>query len=371
MKKTGLLTYHNTFNAGASLQTYAAQEMIKEKLKKVEIVNYTPLNGFVKEYKTRIITRKPFSGLKSILEKKRWVEKYLNLSNASLISNDFEKATSLLRDYDVLFVGSDTVFEVRPKGKAFAPVQPNIYYFPEEVKAKKFSIAASADKSDFSLLNAEQISYMRKSLETMEKVSVRDEFTQDFVSSISDVKAELIFDPTFSIAFPETLVSEKVKKIGRFAVLNVANRNLGEMAAMELKKRGLVIVSPNRSNYADINLMGKLDPMEWAELYKYAELTITDRFHGTIFSLKHSCPVLSVDDAVEYKTQVSKKNDMLSRLGLESLLLGYEEVQKLNAENLSKRIDVLLSEWDGDNIMKKIIEAKQVNDNFMDGLSFG
>lgn len=369
MKKVGMLTYHNTFNAGASLQTYAVQEMIKRKFADVEVINYTPLTGFLKEYRARIVTRKPFSGIKSILDKKGWVKEYLKLSEKSLISNDYAKASTMLEGYEALFVGSDTVFEIRPKGKAFAPVQPNIYYLPEHVNAKKYSIAASADKSDFSLLDSNQLSAMRKSLQSMEKVSVRDRFTQDFVRSISDVEADLVFDPTFSIDFPKTGIDKTLEDFSRFAVLNVSNRNLGRIVAADMKKRGLLVVSPIRSDFSDVNLIGKLNPMEWAELYRFAEFAVTDRFHGTIFSFKHGCPVLSVDDAVEYRDQVSKKSDMLTRLGLDIVLVGYDEVQGMTDVKASKRIDRLLGDWDKEFVAEKIAVARTRNNEFMDGLN--
>ena len=48
------------------------------------------------------------------------------------------------------------------------------------------------------------------------------------------------------------------------------------------------------NRYADYCLTD-ISPLEWAGIFRYFSLTITDRFHVSIFSLKNGVPVVAVD----------------------------------------------------------------------------
>ncbi|GAM69581.1 hypothetical protein JCM19236_5046 [Vibrio sp. JCM 19236] len=114
------------------------------------------MSGFIKERKTKIKTKQPLLGLKSLLTKRPFLNKHLTLSKKRIVSNDFDKSKGILEGYDAVLVGADTVFEVKHDKVAFAPQIPNIYYFPETLKCRKIAFAASADASDFTLLNQSQ-----------------------------------------------------------------------------------------------------------------------------------------------------------------------------------------------------------------------
>ena len=126
--KIGILTYHDTFNAGAFLQTYATFKHLSNLGYDVEVIDYCPMSGYIKERKTKIKTKQPFLGLKSLLTKRPFLKRYLKLSKKRIVSDDFVKSTAILHGYDAILVGADTVFEVKHKNVALAPQIPNIYY---------------------------------------------------------------------------------------------------------------------------------------------------------------------------------------------------------------------------------------------------
>lgn len=363
--KIGILTYHDTFNAGAFLQAYATYKYLSELGLDVEVIDYVPKTGFIKEYKTKIITKQPFKGIKSILSQRKFLHDNLKLSSRRIISDDFKKSLAILKGYDLIVVGSDTVFEIRPRNKAFSAQIPNIYYLPQSLKCKKVSFAASADKSDFSLLDQKQSEYIRNSLNDFDHISVRDQFTNEFVKKLSNKKSDLVFDPTFLIDFPSTNIHEITKNLGDFAILNVANKEFGRIIRDEFHKRGWKVVCPTKCYLSDMNLNGVINPLQWAELYTQSKFTVTDRFHGTIFSLKGGCPVLSVDDAIEYKNQISKKEDMLKRLSLSSLLIKYDNVNNINSNRASILIDKTINSWDFEEIKSKLEMAKKTSQQFL------
>ncbi|TMP02597.1 hypothetical protein CWC11_17470 [Pseudoalteromonas sp. S3178] len=357
--KIGILTYHDTFNAGAFLQTYATYIYLKEQGFNVEVIDYVPRKGFIKEYKTKIITKQPIRGLKAILKQRSFIKENLALSDERVVSDKLHIAKKLLKPYDMVVVGSDTVFEVRPRAKAFAPELPNLFYLPKCYKGKKVSFAASADKSDFTLLDTKQKEYVINSIKNFDFLSVRDTFTQQSLNSLTGEKAELVFDPTFLINFPDTNVGNKLNLSKNFAILNVANKKFGALIAKEFKRRGWQVVCPTKCELADVNLNGLINPLEWADLYKYSKFTVTDRFHGTIFSLKAGCPVLSIDDASEYKTQKSKKEDMLDRLQLSSLLVNYHSVHTSTESDIKLLIDDTFNDWPNLEVEKSLMLASE------------
>ncbi|MCF7497151.1 polysaccharide pyruvyl transferase family protein [Vibrio sp. L5-1] len=362
--KIGILTYHDTFNAGAFLQTFATYEYLKKTGLDVEVIDYVPKTGFIKEYKTKVITKQPLRGIRAILSQRKFLKNNLKLSSKRVISDSFDTSKKQLAGFDMLVVGSDTVFEVRPREKAFAPEIPNVYYLPADLECKKVSFAASADKSDFNLLNASQSKYLKDSLQNFSHLSVRDKFTQDSISKIASVSSDLVFDPTFLIEFPSTGVKQKLTEIGKFAILNVANKKFGKIVANEYMRRGWKVVCPTKCGLADVNLNGLINPLEWAELYKFAQFTVTDRFHGTIFSLKANCPVLSIDDAIEYVNQTSKKEDMLARLDLISLLVDYKTVNEISQNDVGKLIENTMKDWDYSKIINSLEMAANVSKNY-------
>lgn len=363
--KIGILTYHDTFNAGAFLQTYATFKYLVDLGHDVEVIDYCPMSGFIKERKTKIKTKQPLLGLKSLLTKRPFLNKHLTLSKKRIVSNDFDKSKGILEGYDAVLVGADTVFEVKHDKVAFAPQIPNIYYFPETLKCRKIAFAASADASDFTLLNQSQKGYISSSLKDFHALSIRDSFTLSELEKIVPADYELIFDPTFMIDFPQIDVAHKLGLKEDFAVLNIPNPKLSQKFAEVFRKKGWKIVSPTRNKFADINLNGRVNPFEWAELYKYAKFTATDRFHGTIFSLKGNCPVISVDSLSLYENQMSKKEDMLKRLQLEHILMDYNRASNISSEDLVSLVDEVIAGWDADFVGQQLQFAKKVSTDFL------
>ncbi|PTO96238.1 hypothetical protein CWO08_08270 [Vibrio sp. 10N.286.48.B8] len=363
--KIGILTYHDTFNAGAFLQTYATYKYLLDQGYEVEVIDYCPMSGFIKERKTKIKTKQPLLGLKSLLTKRSFLNKHLALSKQRVISNDFDKSKGILEGYDAVLVGADTVFEVKQQSVAFAPQIPNIYYFPESLKCRKVAFAASADASDFSLLNPSQKDYITSSLNDFHALSIRDTFTLSELESIAPNDFKLVFDPTFMIDFPSTGIDKKLNIEGDFAVLNIPNQQLSKLFSDVFRSRGWKVVSPTRNKYADINLNGRVNPFEWAELYKYAKFTATDRFHGTIFSLKGGCPVVSVDSLSLYENQLSKKADMLQRMNLEHLLLDFKKASNTSTVELNIIIDQIIDNWDYEEISTQLNYAGTISKDFL------
>lgn len=67
-----------------------------------------------------------------------------------------------------------------------------------------------------------------------------------------------------------------------------------------------------------MNLM-TLSPFEWGALFKYVDLTITERFHDSVFTLRYGKTVVAVDwSSNRFSTDgFSKTQNLLEQYGLE------------------------------------------------------
>lgn len=85
-----------------------------------------------------------------------------------------------------------------------------------------------------------------------------------------------------------------------------------------MKQKGYQVIGLScYVNGADINLMGMIDVFEWANIFRYFDLCITDRFHATIFSIRHGIPFITIDNETHYQEYESKTSFLLHSAGLE------------------------------------------------------
>ena len=117
--KVGILTFHNAFNFGAILQTYATSESVKSYGHEAEVINYH--NKAVDKYydKYRFSISKLPRNIKYVIaylfscfffkRKERkyrlFIENFLNLS-----LHEFKEPFDKLNGYDVVLIGSDQLW---------------------------------------------------------------------------------------------------------------------------------------------------------------------------------------------------------------------------------------------------------------------
>ncbi len=332
-KNIGILTYHHVMNDGAILQAYSQAKTIQECLDsyEVDIINYRIKAVEIEEFKSyfyRPILRFDISRIKRYVHFKKFINHELPLSYEGLISDDYEKAIRFVKDkYDVIIVGSDEVWKsICESGRTKRPF-PNIYWLSPELNCKKIAMAASANRCDYRKISKKNREIGRKLLQDFDFLGVRDQHTVDFVSSlgICDKEVHKVPDPTFSFELTEDYhktVKNKLTAKGlnlnepilcfRTGTGSGEKDNLCKKATQYFKDRGYQTMSIGGYNrYADHNLGHIFNPFEWAHVYKFFDFCITDRFHGTIFSLKNGTPFLSIEDDEYYKRIRSKIVDLL------------------------------------------------------------
>lgn len=300
--KIGILTYFWDINPGTFLQAYSTYRAIKTSFPtdRVEIINVKLGNTYFKPAKSHLFS--PDKILKAFIRfnnYKNELEK-LDFSQGSSVGKNTVKALEYInkQSYDVIFVGSDTVFKMHSwniKSDSL-PV-----YYLDGIKAKKIIMAASCCSTsigDFSP-RMKEIAYI--CLNDFYKIGVRDKNTFDLFHELkgNSINLEIIPDPTFTFMLNtkkayEVLVKNKFNFESKSVILNLPN----DFPALKntiryFKERKWNIVTFDYTRYADYCLF--VNPDEWAGIPYFVDLVITDRFHGSIFSIRNNTPVIGID----------------------------------------------------------------------------
>ena len=120
MKTIGTITFHNSINYGAQLQTYALQKVLADMGYKNEIIDYRPPNrgkgsfSIFKKFRSYLwhrIVKKMLVGNKREQRTEEFRRKYFPVSNKKYTS--LEMLHSSPPVYDVYITGSDQVWNPR------------------------------------------------------------------------------------------------------------------------------------------------------------------------------------------------------------------------------------------------------------------
>ncbi len=330
--KIGILTYHRVVNDGSIMQAYCGQKVLSSLFPnaKVEIIDYIPTKLWWTEHKKIIGKRPPFvrfSTIKKMKSVNRFIQNHLVLSPQSSRTDDVNKAVRFIHDqrYDVVFVGSDTVWEAR--FSRYVPHPPNAYYLPGQITAKKISYAASSDPThpeftgDKPLLDT-----IVKHIKGFDHITVRDKTTEEYLKNLGIPAEEIHFmpDPTLQCYFDELVQKPEIKKQRPWAAIGFGG--VKKAVVPQLDKQGFDIV-----DLADFTLNGKTIPGAAQSVnvrlgvFSMLDFLITDRFHSSIFTLKLAdAPVVFVEVNKKWPDPNSKGRDLFQRLGIEEMIWRYE-----------------------------------------------
>jgi len=345
MKKIGILTYHYSINEGAMLQAYALQEVCQQLFAdaRIEMIDYQSFaaqkRDFFKCFEQPLKFDAVWANWQRWRRLRDFKQKYFNLSAERFVGDSYAKSLDFInrQNYDGIIVGSDEVWKII-LGKDSVRKFPNVYWLNNKIKAKKFAYAASANKTDYQNLPPETIRLMRDSLESYELVAVRDRFTQKMMRSVLDTsklddnKYFKVIDPTLLIgSWQDRPVKEKLVKKGLdlerpTVIFNLENKRTSRTAAAFFRERGWQIISVTAyCPDADINYIDDFDPIEWVSAIAHCQFSVTERFHGTIFSVLGKVPFLAIEKNPRFDYfGTSKLKSLLQDLDLTDNLFVYK-----------------------------------------------
>lgn len=335
--KIGVITYHHIINPGAVLQAYSVAKIFANKfpLAKVEIVDYRPLSTELRDLKFSFLSVKDIGTLWRRISRyfrfKNFIKKTLPLSSDRLTTDKYEVISRHLDGrYDLLVVGSDEIWKIE-KGRFVRPF-PNIYFLADSLGANQVSFAASANSLKFRSLPPKEREWITDRLSKFDLIGVRDHHTIDMMKYLmvdQSVDVIKVPDPTFYLEISEDI---RIKTHRRLELLGVDfNRRLLGITFLDerisgpifdsLKKQGYQIIALTVYHpHADVNLLGAIDPFEWATVFGFLDFCLTNLFHGTIFSLKSAIPFLSFDFGTSSNYQ-SKLSCLLDDFSMQDRLI--------------------------------------------------
>lgn len=371
MKKIGILTYHYSINEGAMLQAWCLRETCRSLFTNAEVslIPYESANVRCRDMKSALRNtrlRDPVSQLRRLWRLRLFQRSVLNPPGPKLISDNDTEARSFIAalNYDAIIVGSDEVWKHQSSGQ-MARGFPNPYWLTPDVAPLLYSYAASANKTRIDRLSDSDQRFVKKSLSAYQAIAVRDEKTEQIVHSVLGASHPVthVVDPTLlEEASPTVSLESRLKRWGigtgqKTVLINVQSRFLAQTVVRNLSQRGWrsICVTLCHSG-VDLNLVGSLDPFEWAELHRHVDLVVTDRFHGSVFAVKARTPLLAINGKHD-KLNV-KVSSFLSNLGLSSQVYDFDKTA-LNEQELGKRLEKAVTSADYDEADRRIAKARE------------
>ncbi|PYG89490.1 polysaccharide pyruvyl transferase [Ruminiclostridium sufflavum DSM 19573] len=323
MIKIGILTFHRSINYGSFLQSYSLAATLKKHTDfEIEIIDYNMTTVEL----VNIIPR-PFTQAVNEMVRyfrfRRAVYTELPVSKDKLISNKISKANQFIKNkYDAVIVGSDEVWKIN-RLRGF----PNIYWLREELNCIKLSYAASANRTHFDKLDCVQKQYIKDSLKNFSYIGVRD---QNTLNNLKKIDKKLVIkrncDPAFlfDLEMTKNIRAALEIKLKKKYKLELNKPIMGIMCSNDTICRRIYDEYKNRfqivSLYANVKYahtyLYDLSPLEWAHVFSFIKLSITNFFHCSVFSIINNTPFISIDAEDSSVLYESKIKDLMRRAGL-------------------------------------------------------
>jgi polysaccharide pyruvyl transferase WcaK-like protein len=334
--RIGLLTYHSSVNDGSIMQAYCLYQLLQRELPEalIEIIDYMPASLHQRHWRLGLYAfRPPFFNPRYVwshYNQKAFLRRHCRFSRERLISDDLGEAQRFIaaQGYDAVVVGSDNAWELER-----IPQPPNAYFRPC-LGVPTFAFAPSADPApaaDSPWCSSSKAAEIKQALESFEVITVRDDGTREFLQSLGIAPSRIGYlpDPTILWDFGEHLSKQEWLGSGKRPLAALAaSPKLARSIQRQLVDAGFEVVSLMGARQLD----GVISPPRFSTiqqrlgLYPSFDVTITDRFHMSIFALKHGRgPVIFLEDATRWPRPNSKGRDILTRLGLQNMVLRLDE----------------------------------------------
>ena len=296
MPKTGIITFHRSYNCGSMLESYAIQRYLSKIGIENEIIDFSNI-GQRKLYAIFFECNSIKNIIKNILlipHKRRidrnnakyeeFKEKYMTLSEEEYY--DIKQLSDT--GYDIIIAGSDQIWNITIQDGDEA------YFLPWVHRAKKVAYAPSFGAKNI-LVWAEKPEKYKTWLDDFAALSIREKNGAKWMWELTGKSAEILPDPTLM------LDEEEYDKLLDMHIYSHTNyiffycpsfqNDICKMVKKISDKYNMkVIVWSTKSYYTravyryGFKLPVYESPSVYLSLIKGAELVITTSYHGAIFS---------------------------------------------------------------------------------------
>ncbi len=312
--KICIVTLYKSLNCGSYWQAYALGEFLKRHNNEVSYlkINYT-LPSTIKPYLVifkRLFTGgfKEFKSYFNILKSFSQKQKLFNVKTYKEVKNEAE----------LIVLGSDTIWNI---DSANLLALKDIFWGGKFNGIKTISYAASVANTSFDKINT--YNDLKQDLNGLEYISVRDNYTYDIISKITNKSVELVCDPTLLLDREDykqfvgnRIVKDKYIYIYLFDNLSQKQvDNIKEYA----KHNDLKIVSGTKNfSWCDQYVLN--EPDSFLNAMYYADYVVTDTFHGAVFSVNLNKQFVTIDrgkkkvqdflECVDFTDRILNNNDI-------------------------------------------------------------
>lgn len=348
MKIIKTITFHNAYNYGAILQTYALQNKIQNLGYKVEVIDFLP-EYFINGYKAELFNfsngvKGFISSLTSYTVRKKRdeiFEKFLK-EKIKLTDKKYFTLKDLRKDnenFEICIAGSDQVWN------------PSIVYSPAyfldfgNENMKRISYAASFGQDKILKDYEERIG---EHLKKFDCISVREKSGINLVKELSGKNAVQVLDPVFLLSKDEwkklenNIIKDFNLKNGYILVYSMEKNSLIMEMAEKLNKylnKPIVVMHSSYGLKTQIEIIKSKNiniliggPQEFVTLFANASCIVTNSFHGTAFSIVFDKPFLSVP----HSTRNTRLQSLLELLKLKQRFINKNDKNLLGEELFNK-----------------------------------
>lgn len=366
--KIGILTFHNADNYGAVLQCYALQEALKKNFPDcdVSVVDYR--NSEIEKSYRIIQCRKTILGnFTQFLYFPKTFKKRHNFV-------DFRKKylctdSSCLNDYDVIFYGSDQIWNFDITGG-------DLVYFGNNFNGIKIAYGASDGGK---IKGAEE--NLKNLLDNFNSISCREKSLSEKISRVLNQEIPTVCDPVFLLSKDEWLKIAKKPRERNYILAYKVSENLDfddevEKTASRLGKKVVQIVyikSLRKMFYKKQHFAEGISVERFLGYIANADLVITTSFHGTAFSVIFERPFY----VLKLQNRAGRITDLLETLSLseryvERILENNNSLYTKNSTELYEQI-IQLKQTGKEQILKTkaVLDSLFPKDKMGGGISNG
>ena len=331
MKRIGILTHYYIYNYGAFLQGFALQEALKELypddevyminyVKKIHKIKntlgwfrYNPKKDSIKSYLQKIKIPSIFNKIQ-----KEYYNLTLKVSNVNELNN---------LGLDVIIVGSDEVWN-------YEDISNSPIKFADGIRAEKIiAYAPSTGKSDVEK-NIPQ--YIKNGLKNFTALSARDDNSEKLIKNVVNKNCTRVLDPTLIYEFPEytSEITNKIKKEKYILMYYCDNLpvKIREKIITYANKKGYKIYGAGEYKKWFTETFVDINPFEWVEMFKNAQMIFTGTFHGAVFSIKSKKEFYCF---LTNESRIRKVKSLFKQFNISNRIINNENYEKIfnNIEN--------------------------------------
>ena len=338
--RIGILTKHRSGNWGSALQSWATWKLWSNAFKdsSVELIDCMSMQAFRYANRKRCgktsKTSRKFDFNRKLELCHDFLKRRCQWSTRSLISDDLRLTKQFIEqgDYDVISVGSDTVFQLGPNvtgAYISAAAAPNLFFLPFQTCAKKVAFAASCNPYRGPQELSGKMLTVRQALDDFAAISVRDQATLDMLRDcgLNADQIHYLPDPALLVDLNPLLHRHPWRSPlpTADALISVGKGSLAKSITVQLQQRGLQTINLLSGQTREHRLkLGKtIHRLEDVlQLHRQARWVITDRFHSAIMKISLSGnQLIGIEISEHYPNKNSKLRDVFNRLGIADQLM--------------------------------------------------